>query len=103
MASSKRIDDPTILTFPRRHLWSSSSDEEEEEEKRKTATPWSRRGVAACKSPPTGNEARRHLPFSSSDEEKTARCRDAQSRNNSSPTSDRFARSRADPVDQSTG
>lgn len=98
MASRKRTDDPCCRSsLP--HLWSSSSDEEKEE---KTTTHWPP-CVAACKNPPSPSENEAvFLPSSSSDEEKMtpAFCRNTQSRNNPSPTSDRYGRN---PVEQSTG
>ncbi|XP_077257976.1 lethal (3) 04053 isoform X2 [Temnothorax americanus] len=108
MASRGRKTDDSCRrsSLPKRHVWCSSSDEEEREEKEEEeetatattfglATPW--RPVAACK-----NAKNLPSPF---DEEKMTpeRCRDTQSRNNPSPTSDRFGRSRVDPVEQSTG
>ncbi|XP_011166235.1 uncharacterized protein LOC105200392 [Solenopsis invicta] len=102
MANRKRADDPCRRSLPKRHLWSSSSDEEEEKEG-KTVTSWP--PCVACKNPssPSGNEI--VFPSSSSDEEKMTptRCRDTLAKNNQSPTSDRFGRSRIDPVEQSTG
>ncbi|XP_011876368.1 PREDICTED: uncharacterized protein LOC105566740 isoform X2 [Vollenhovia emeryi] len=95
MAGRKMIDDVCRgLPLPKpRHLWSSSDDEEEGVRERTAALP-----------SPSGNEAvvRSAASSPSSDEGKTtpARCRDAQPRNNSSPMSDHFGRSRADPVDQ---
>lgn len=101
MASRKKTDEDPCRrsSLPKRHLWPSSSDEEEE----KTAAPWSP-CATACKDPPSpSGNGNAHLPFTS-DEEMIARCRvDTQPRNNPSPTSDRFGRSRVDPVEQSTG
>ncbi|XP_011643423.1 uncharacterized protein LOC105431130 [Pogonomyrmex barbatus] len=102
MASRKKTDDTgRRSSLPKRHVWSSSSDEEE---KKTTAAVWPS-CVAACRNPPSPSGNKAISPSSSSDEEKmtSTYCRDTQSRNNPSPASDPFVRSRVNPVEQSIG